>query len=273
MTSLPALAGECADLGLLLHVRDEPLDDETTVDDTFELSRSATNRPHRPTSSRPSDTARGASRRIGPGKHHNVGMQRMRMTLTEAAERLRAQALRPRTAWIAGGLAVAAIAVLGDIGRGLRSIEQDGRAFGPEVFFGFKIAFWDTDELRSALALWHESGMAAERLVRTHAIVDLVFIAAYCLLLWRLLTHAYTGEASHRANKLACAVLLADVAETIMTLVILPGADPEALGDGILVALQITTFGKWVALAVAIVALPLAPRVRAKIRAVVGAIS
>ncbi|MBK9410959.1 MAG: hypothetical protein IPN47_23505 [Gemmatimonadetes bacterium] len=81
--------------------------------------------------------------------------------------------------------------MLADIGRILADVESDGqRAFGPQVFTGLKLIFWNTADLSDAIALWRTSestsgsAFGVLHLLRWHLLLDaIVFAPAYCLLI------------------------------------------------------------------------------------------
>jgi hypothetical protein len=161
--------------------------------------------------------------------------------------------------WIVVGIAAVAFTVLREAGSLLSRIgSADGVGYGTSVFTGPNLALLRTDDLAAALALWSgtqpEDGTASDvalagRLLGIHVIADLVFIAAYSVVLWRLLRWVGAGRSFAVGAPLVMAA--ADYAETVLfgIAVARDGGAPTVL----LVAIQLFSAVKWSTLIVIIV--------------------
>ena len=161
--------------------------------------------------------------------------------------------------WIVVGIAAAAFTVIREAGSLLARIgDANGFGYGTGVFAGAKLTVLQTDDLAAALQLWTRGEIdgvtpddvaLATRLLGIHVIADLIFIAAYGVILWRILRWVGAGRAFAVGAPLA--TVAADLVETALFGLSVaqggPGATP------VLVAIQFFSLVKWLALAVVVV--------------------
>jgi hypothetical protein len=118
------------------------------------------------------------------------------------------------------------------------------------VFTSLRIPFWNTDALRAAMALWHDTQHGiprfdVERLLAWHIGIDaLLFVPTYCVLLWWLLRRV--GASKRVARSTATATAVVDWLETGVTgyFFIVRHLEPSSA----IWILQALTFLKWVAI-------------------------
>ncbi len=174
--------------------------------------------------------------------------------------------------WVVVGIAAAAFTVLREAGSLLSRIgDAAGVGYSTTVFTGPTLAVGRTGNLAAALRLWTAgipvgagdgaddgsadgvAGVVAEdvelatRLLGVHVITDFVFIAAYGVILWRLLRWVGAGRSFAVGGPLAMAA--ADYVETTVlgAVVATGGGDAPTVA---LLAIQAFAALKWLALAV-----------------------
>ena len=144
--------------------------------------------------------------------------------------------------WVSLGLVVSCLVLMRDINALLTSIDSSGgRSYGTGVFAGPQLDFLSTTDFEEAMRLWFgEHAADAPRLLRAHAITDLVFVVALLPLTAGLLRKI--GVESRTAWITAGAIAVADLAETGCTLFIF-GTDTRT--PAVLVLARALSLLKW----------------------------
>ncbi len=166
---------------------------------------------------------------------------------------------------------------LREVGVLLSKIDVSGQTYGPGVFTGLKLAFWDVADLRAAVGydgvagVWEQGGPTGGLLVRVHLGIDLLFAVVVSLLLARLLTKvAGRGTDSRLLVGLPLLYLAADLVETAFTYVAIGCGFPDLLDCDLGVnrylagAVHLLADAKWLLFAanvIAIIALFVRPSV------------
>lgn len=179
-------------------------------------------------------------------------------TVVGARRAVRLRGDSPTIAWAVAGLAVATYAVLREADALLGRIAGvDGRGFDAGVFIGLKLRVHDTTDLAAAMELWTDpaspDAAVATRILQFHVVTDLVFIAAYTYLLWRVLR--WVGVGPTFALRAPLVMAAADWAETTLFGVAVATRSTRAV---VLAPVQFFALIKWATLITIVLAIVVA---------------
>lgn len=189
------------------------------------------------------------------------------MTSGASHGRIAPTSLNRTLLWILAGVTALAAVLLKEVGGLLAAIETGGqRSYGASVFTGFKLLFWETDDLANAIRLWASSQAAppsgwiippgvavdVEWLLAWHLSIDaFLFVPAYALLM-RLLLRG-VGATPMFALSSALALVAVDEAETWLTYLVLVGWNLDVPRNCWLVLIQLLSLLKWTAITATLV--------------------
>jgi hypothetical protein len=155
------------------------------------------------------------------------------------------------TPWNVAGLFAISVTTLNEVSRLIGAVESAGQqAYDAGVFTAFRIAFWNTDALKAAMALWRETQKSTpdlvENLLRWHLAIDaVIFVPIYSALLFLLLRR--NGASRGVAMTSIAVVAVADWLETGATWYFL--VRQHLAPSNAIWIIQVLSFLKWLAIA------------------------